>query len=325
MNPRLDIRYLQRIETTKTDDGQEIITGLTQQQKTLPARYFYDAKGSLLFEQICKLPEYYPTRTEAQILEKSAAAIADITQQCELIELGSGSSTKTRFLLSAYHQNQQSVYYSPIDVSASILENSAKKLLAQYASLKIRGLVGTYDRALANLPSPVANSRMLIFLGSSLGNFSESECDRFLEQIAQVMNPGDYFLLGVDLQKPVPILEAAYNDSQGVTAAFNLNMLTHLNNLYRGDFQLDLCQHKAIYNQARNQIEMYLEVKQTHTVSLSKLDLIIDLQAGETIRTEISRKFNLEQMQQQLSAIGLNLCQSYTDENNWFGLLLLQK
>ena len=325
IDPRLDIRYLQRTETTNTDDGKEVIAGLIQEQKTLPARYFYDAKGSLLFEQICELPEYYPTRTEAGILKQYAKAIADITQSCELIELGSGSSTKTRFLLDAYHQKGQPVYYSPIDVSNSILEKSAQQLLVQYPLLKVRGLVGTYDAALADLPNPVASSRMLIFLGSSLGNFSKSDCDRFLKQISRVMNPGDYFLLGVDLQKPIEILEAAYNDSQGVTAAFNLNMLRHLNNLFGGDFQPDLCHHQAIYNQIQHQIEMYLEVQQTHTVSLSKLDLIIDLQAGEKIRTEISRKFDLGQMQQQLEAIGLNLCESYTDTNEWFGLLLFQK
>lgn len=322
MNERLDIRYLE--QTEHQDDGKEVIAGLTQEQKTLPPRYFYDAKGSLLFEEICQLPEYYPTRTEAAILKQYSRAMADSTNQCELIELGSGSSTKTRYLLDAYHDRGY-VYYSPIDVSHSILEASAKDLLQQYPLLKVRGLVGTYDAALNNLPEPFLKHRMIVFLGSSLGNFSEAKCDCFLSNIQSVMNSRDYFLLGIDLQKPVSILEAAYNDSQGVTAAFNLNMLAHLNSLFDGNFQLNLFQHKAIYNVQQQQIEMYLEAQEAHSVYLEKLNLDISFQEKETIRTEISRKFNLQQMQQKLEAIGLNLLQSYTDANNWFGLMLLQK
>ncbi|MGK7892681.1 MAG: L-histidine N(alpha)-methyltransferase, partial [Xenococcus sp. (in: cyanobacteria)] len=201
-NSNLDINY---------DDGQDVIQGLTKKQKTLPARYFYDAKGSQIFEKICELPEYYPTRTEASILEQYAREIAQTTGHCELVELGSGSSTKTRLLLDAYQNNQYPIHYIPIDVSGSILEESAQQLLEDYTSLKIRGQVGTYNQALNNLPSSILSKRMVFFLGSSLGNFTPQECDRFFTQIVDVLNPGDYFLLGIDLQKPLGILEPAYN------------------------------------------------------------------------------------------------------------------
>ncbi|MCF4970347.1 L-histidine N(alpha)-methyltransferase, partial [Nostoc sp. CMAA1605] len=210
-------------------DGDDVIQGLTQTPKSLPPKYFYDDRGSELFEQICQLPEYYPTRTEAWILSQYADEIAQITGECELIELGSGSSTKTIFLLDAYQKLARSLRYVPIDVSAGILKASVFNLQKKYPDSLIDGLVGTYEQALTQLAATVSSSRMIFFLGSSIGNFNPQESDIFLRQLADALNPGDYFLLGLDLQKPQSILEAAYNDSQGVTAAFNLNMLSHLN------------------------------------------------------------------------------------------------
>ena len=322
---RLEINYLSNPGfAINSNDGQDVIQGLTKQQKTLPARYFYDAKGSQLFEQICELPEYYPTRTEASILEQYATEIADETGHCDLVELGSGSSTKTRLLLDAYQRNQEPTHYIPIDVSGSILEESAQQLLQDYTSLKIRGQVGTYQQALNNLPSASFAKRMVFFLGSSLGNFTPQECDRFFSQIAEVLNPGDYFLLGIDLQKPLNILEPAYNDSQGVTAAFNLNMLSHLNWRFGSNFNLELFEHQAIYNSSKHQIEMHLHCKKNHSVYFKKLDLNVEFKAGTSIRTEISRKFNLEQMQQYLTTMGLNHIKSWTDQKKWFGIILCQ-
>ena len=314
-NSNLDINY---------DDGQDVVQGLTKKQKTLPARYFYDAKGSQLFEEICELPEYYPTRTEASILEQYAKEIAQTTGHCELIELGSGSSTKTRLLLDAYHNNQYPTYYMPIDVSGSILEASAKQLLQEYTNLKIRGQVGTYQQALNNLPSSILSNKMIFFLGSSLGNFTAQECDRFFTQIVEVLNPGDYFLLGIDLQKPLNILEPAYNDAQGVTAAFNLNMLSHLNWRFGSNFDLDLFKHRAVYNSSKNQIEMYLYCQKNHAVYFENLDLSVEFTAGTSIQTEISRKFNLEQMQQYLTTMGLKYLKSWSDSQKWFGIILCQ-
>ena len=314
-NSTLDINY---------DDGRDVIQGLTKKQKTLPARYFYDAQGSQLFEKICELPEYYPTRTEASILEEYANEIAQTTGDCELVELGSGSSTKTRLLLDAYQNNQYPTHYIPIDVSGSILKESAEQLLQDYTNLKIRGQVGTYQQALNNLPSSILSKRIILFLGSSLGNFTAQECDRFFTQIVEVLNPGDYFLLGIDLQKHLNILEPAYNDAQGVTAAFNLNMLSHLNWRFGGNFNLELFKHQAIYNSSKHQIEMYLHCQKNHAVHFENLDLSVEFAAETSIQTEISRKFNLEQMEQYLTAMGLKHVKSWSDSKKWFGIILCQ-
>ncbi|ELS03988.1 putative methyltransferase [Xenococcus sp. PCC 7305] len=322
---RLEINYLSKPNlVNSSDDGQDIIQGLTQPQKTLPARYFYDAKGSQLFEKICELPEYYPTRTEADILEQYATEIANTTAPCDLVELGSGSSTKTRLLLDAYQNSRYPTHYIPIDVSGSILEASAEQLLQDYESLKIRGQVGTYQQALNNLPPSILSRRMVFFLGSSLGNFTPQECDRFFAQIAKVLNPGDYFLLGIDLQKPVDILEAAYNDAQGITAAFNLNMLSHLNWRFGSNFNLELFKHQAIYNISKHQIEMHLHCQENHAIDFKNLDLTVDFKLGTSIRTEISRKFNLEHMQQYLTTMGLKHIKSWSDQKKWFGIVLCQ-
>jgi len=307
------------------DNGQDVIQGFNQKQKNLPPKYFYDDFGSELFEKICELPEYYPTRTEAWILSQYATEIAQITGSCELIELGSGSSTKTCILLDAYQKIADDRRYLPIDISGGILKTSVLQLRQQYPDFFIQGLQGSYQQALAHLESNSSiSSRMIFFIGSSLGNFTSQESERFLNQIARTLNPGDYFLLGIDLQKPKEILEAAYNDSQGVTAAFNLNMLSHLNWRFQGNFNIDLFTHQAIYNQDNTQIEMYLHCQQSHCVSLDKLNINVSFQAGESILTEISRKFNLANMQKQLALQGLETLKTWTDSQEWFGLILCQ-
>lgn len=305
-------------------NGSDAIKGLTQTPKSLPARYFYDDRGSELFEQICELPGYYLTRTETAILQKCASEIARITDICELVELGSGSSTKTRILLDAYHQLGYPLRYIPIDVSAGILETSARQLLADYDSLQVHALASTYELALQQLIPRQLPSRMICFIGSSLGNLTPQECNVFFSQIVSALDIGEYFLLGIDLQKPKYLLEAAYNDSQGVTAAFNLNMLEHLNWRFEGDFDITQFQHWAFYNNTQYQIEMHLRSLRSQTVQLSALDLILEFDPGETILTEISRKFDLNTIQQELSSQGLKPLQVWTDPNQWFGLLLCQ-
>ncbi|MFN6153096.1 MAG: L-histidine N(alpha)-methyltransferase, partial [Dolichospermum sp.] len=295
-------------------DGKDVIKGLTEKLKSLPPKYFYDDPGSQLFEKICELPEYYPTRTEAWILQQYADEIAAITNCCELIELGSGSSTKTQALLTAYQKIANSCRYLPIDVSGGILKTSVLQLQEKYPDIAIHGLLGTYEQALVHLESNYLQSRMLFFLGSSLGNFNQEECDIFLNQVSRTLQPGDYFLLGIDLQKPKDILEAAYNDSQEVTAAFNLNMLSHLNWRFQGNFDISLFKHQAIYNQVDNQIEMYLHCQKSHAVSLEALDLKVDFEEGESILTEISRKFDLATMEKQLQGKGLKTVKTWTDE-----------
>ncbi|QSV61978.1 MAG: L-histidine N(alpha)-methyltransferase [Dolichospermum sp. DL01] len=305
-------------------DGKDVIKGLTEKLKSLPPKYFYDDPGSQLFEKICELPEYYPTRTEAWILQEYADEIAGITNCCELIELGSGSSTKTQALLTAYQKIANSCRYLPIDVSGGILKTSVLQLQEKYPDIAIHGLLGTYEQALVHLESNYLQSRMLFFLGSSLGNFNQEECDIFLNQVSRTLQIGDYFLLGIDLQKPLDILEAAYNDSQEVTAAFNLNMLSHLNWRFQGNFDISLFKHQAVYNQVDHQIEMYLHCQKSHWVSLELLDLKVNFEAGESILTEISRKFNLATMEKNLSDKGLKTVKTWTDEKEWFGLILCQ-
>jgi L-histidine Nalpha-methyltransferase len=304
--------------------GSDVIQGLTQPQKTLPPRYFYDDRGSQLFEQICDQPEYYLTRTETEILRVCAPKIAQITGTCELIELGSGNSTKTRILLDAYQNAGDDLLYCPIDVSAGILESSAQNLLLDYLSLQVHGLVGTYDQALQKLPPRELPTRMICFIGSSIGNLNPQECDRFLQQIADALKPGEYFLLGIDLQKSKMQLESAYNDAKGVTAEFNLNMLRHLNRRFEGDFDLEQFAHVSTYNQTAHQIEMHLQSLRSQTVQLKALDLTIELAEGETILSEISRKFDLREMQEILTEKRLDPIQVWTDQNNWFGVILAQ-
>ncbi|NJN48852.1 MAG: L-histidine N(alpha)-methyltransferase [Alkalinema sp. RL_2_19] len=333
LTDRLHLDYFispSALSQSEQDPQGDLYQGLTQQPKTIPARYFYDERGSQLFEQICDLPEYYLTRTETAIFQACADELAQITGPCEIVELGSGSSTKTRLLLDAYdrlnlQKQLRSLRYIPIDVSPSILELSATQLLQDYDHLQIQGLVSTYDRALAQLPESHSTNRLICFIGSSLGNFSPAGCDELLGQVSTALAPGEFFLLGVDLRKDAAILEAAYNDAQGITAAFNLNMLQHLNDRFEGNFDLDQFTHMAHYNQTDDQIEMHLRSLKVQTVNLQAIDLTIDFTANETILSEISRKFDPDILQVKLERQCLNVQQIWTDPQNWFGVFLCQK
>jgi len=322
LGQRLTIEHL--LDPLAMTGGTDAIAGLTQTPKTLPAKYFYDDRGSQLFEDICELPEYYPTRTETAILQEFAGQIAGMTGPCELIELGSGSSTKTRLLLDAYQKLGGAMRYVPVDVSAEILQSSAEQLIADYSTLQVHGLVSTYEMALAALPPTQLQTRTVAFLGSSLGNFPPDKCDAFFAQVIGALAEGEYFLLGIDLQKPKEVLEPAYDDSQGVTAAFNLNMLSHLNWRFGGNFDTGLFDHWAFYNSEQNQIEMHLRCLRSHSVRLDALNLNVDFAAGETIHTEVSRKFELKAMQEYMEKQGLKTLKVWTDAKGWFGLILCQ-
>ena len=322
---RLQIKHLVgATQSVPSNAGIDVVEGLTQTRKSLPACYFYNNHGSELFEQICELPEYYLTRTETAILQQCASKIAQLTGACELVELGSGSSTKTRILLDAYDHLNYPLRYLPIDVSAGILESSAKQLLVAYPSLQVHALASTYELALKQLTPTELPSRMICFIGSTLGNLNPQECDDFFSQIIAALQVGEYLLLGVDLQKPKHLLEAAYNDSQGVTAAFNLNMLDHLNRRFGGNFDTSQFSHWAFYNESQHQIEMHLRSLRSQTVQLPVLDLTVEFETGETILTEISRKFDLDTIRQDLSRRGLAPLQIWTDPNQWFGVLVCQ-
>ena len=310
------------------NNGHDVIQGLQHNPKTLPPHYFYDDRGSLLFEQICELPEYYPTRTEASILTAIAKDLVNVTGACDFIELGSGSSTKTRILLSAFDQQNIQLRYIPVDVSEAILTENAQAILQTYPGLSIQGLVSTYQLALEKLPNHDCPHRLMAFLGSSLGNFSPVACADFFKQVAQALDPGDYFLLGVDLRKPVEILEAAYNDAQGITAAFNLNILRHLNWRFQGNFNLDQFEHQAWLNDEASQIEMHLRSLSDQTVQLDRLGLTVNFTEGETILTEVSRKFSLtgsSSITDQLAQHTLKPLQVWTDEKSWFAVILSQR
>ncbi|MEH2150924.1 L-histidine N(alpha)-methyltransferase [Nostoc sp.] len=322
---RLQIeRLLGATQIVAPSSGSDVVKGLTQTPKSLPPCYFYDDRGSNLFEQICDLPEYYLTRTETRILQQYAGEIAQITGPCELVELGSGSSSKTRILLDAYQQLGYPLHYLPIDVCAGMLESSAKQLLGDYPLLQVYALAGTYELALAQLLPTQLPSRMICFIGSTLGNLTPDECDVFFSQITNALQVGEYLLLGIDLRKPKQILEPAYNDSQGVTAAFNLNMLEHLNQRFEGNFDTTQFEHWAFYNESEDQIEMHLRSLRSQIVELHALNLKVNFALGETILTEISRKFDPNSIKQQLTAQGLLPLHVWTDPNQWFGLLLCQ-
>jgi dimethylhistidine N-methyltransferase len=302
-----------------------VIHGLGQRPKSLPPKYFYDDRGSHLFEQITTLPEYYPTRTERAILQTHGAAIARQVGACDLVELGSGSASKTRLLFEAYQRQGTPLRYVPVDVSGGMLTRTAEQLLADYDHLSVYGLVGTYDAALTHLPAPGYGRRMVAFIGSTLGNLPPQRCEAFLGQVAAALQPGDYFLLGVDLHKETALLEAAYNDAQGVTAAFNLNLLHHLNWRFQGDFDPTQFRHVAFYNEGDRQIEMHLESQRDQTVTLADLDLTVSFTAGERLLSEISRKFHLPTLSASLQHHGLAVQQTFTDDRQWFALVLCQR
>ena len=322
---RLSIHSIVDSATAQQSARQDAISGLSQSPKSLPPYFFYDDRGSQLFEQICQLPEYYPTRTEASILKSYAAEIVELTGPCEIVELGSGSSVKTRLLLDSYQAANHPLRYLPIDVSTSILTESANALLQDYPSLEIHALASTYDRGLENLPDTQLPSRTIAFIGSSLGNLDPEHSHEFLKAIAAALNPGEFFLLGIDLHKDTAILEAAYDDSQGVTAAFNLNMLQHLNRRFDGNFNLEHFEHVAFYNEDCRQIEIYLKSLINQTVILKDLDLVVNFELGELTLTEISRKFDSFEMQHQLQTIGLLPINAWTDPEANFALLLAQR
>lgn len=322
-NQQLIVRNL--IEISASKSGQDVIEGLSLQPKSLPSKYFYDEYGSQLFEQICQLREYYPTRTEIKIIKEYGQEISQTTGPCEIIELGSGSATKARLLLDAYQAAGYPLRYLPIDVSGTMLAESAQTLAAEYPDLSIHGLVSTYELALCHLPPAQLPTRMLCFMGSTLGNFQPDQRDSILMEISESLRPSDYFLIGVDLQKEVSLLEAAYNDSKNVTAAFNLNILNHLNRRFSGDFQIRNFEHVAYYNKKKAQIEMYLKSLKAQSVRLSALDFAASFERNELILSEISRKFDLNEISQLLTNHRLPIIKTFTDKNQWFSLLLCRR
>ena len=317
-----DRLYISMVGTVRSQLRTDVAFGLRQSQKTLPPKYFYDACGSRLFEDICQQPEYYLTRTEAQILRTHAADIVRQTAGASLVELGSGSSVKTRLLFDEYQRQDHLLHYVPVDISASMLEETARGLLTDYPSMSIEALVTDYLEGLTALPN--TRPRLVLFLGSNLGNFSPMEQTELFQRLAACLHPGDQFLLGLDLRKSVEILEAAYNDAAGVTADFNLNILRHINRELQADFNLAQFSHLAFYNQELHQIEMHLRSEVAQAVTIAALDLSVSFRAGETIHTEISRKFDAQEVKEQLAGHGFRFQSEWTDPDNRFLLSLFR-
>jgi L-histidine N-alpha-methyltransferase len=302
--------------------AEDALDGLTQPFKELPPKHLYDTRGAELFEQICELPEYYPTRTERAILERYADAIIEQTGAGELVELGSGSATKTRLLLDAMARAGTLERYVGVDVTESAIRVSAGQLIEEYPGLLVHGLIGDFERHLDRLPRPLAR-RLFVFLGGTIGNFHPGSRRRFLRTIAGLLEGDDRLLLGTDLVKDRATLEAAYDDSSGVTAMFNRNMLHVLNRELDGDFSPEEFEHVAFFDTRNEWIEMRLRARTPQSAELSAIGLRVDFAAGEELRTEISAKFTRERLERDLAAAGLTLAGWFTDERGWFALSLV--
>ena len=283
----------------------DVRRGLAGRPKRLPPKYFYDDRGSQLFDAICDLPEYYLTRTEHALLRRVAGDVIAAVAPSHLVELGSGASRKTRLLLDALQRTQPRPVYMPIDVSGGMLRQSALALRAAYPRLRVHGLVADFEDGLP--PLPVGRRRLVAYLGSSIGNFEPPSDRRLLRSIAERLRPGDALLLGADLIKASATLEAAYDDAAGVTAEFNRNILRVLNRELGADFRPDGFDHVAFFNPDAAQVEMHLRAREAHAVSIAALDLVVEFAAGETIHTESSRKFTRASIEALLASSGFRL------------------
>ncbi|MCU1426145.1 MAG: hypothetical protein JWL83_145 [Actinomycetia bacterium] len=297
----------------------DVREGLTKEAKSLPAVWFYDERGSELFDEITRLPEYYPTRAERAILVPYADEIATAAKADTLVELGSGTSEKTRTLLDAMARTGELVRFVPFDVSEEILRDAARDIAAAYG-IEVSAVVGDFNRHLDAIPRD--GRRLVAFLGSTIGNFTPTQRNRFYVDLDCNMDYEDRLLLGTDLVKPVPRLLAAYDDSAGVTAAFNRNVLSVLNAELGGNFDLDAFEHVAVWNEQERWIEMRLRARTAQTVDLASLDLRVHFEQGETLLTEISAKFTRGQVQDELWEAGFVVDQTWTDPDGDFLLTL---
>jgi L-histidine Nalpha-methyltransferase len=298
----------------------DVRAGLTRPFKELSPRYFYDERGSQLFEQITELPEYYPTRCEREILESDAGQIcAAANQPASLIELGSGSARKTRVLLDAMRDASCLQTYCPVDISEQITRDTAEQVASEY-DVDVHGLVCDFELDLERIP--VAGPRLIAFLGGTIGNFAPQQRSGFLHRIANLLGPEDRFLLGTDLVKDRETLEAAYNDSQGITAAFNKNVLAVLNRELDATFELDCFEHVARWDPANLWIDIRLRSLADQVVDVEALQLMAAFSAGEEMRTEISTKFARPGLEGIYADAGLEMTEWWTDSEGRYALSL---
>lgn len=300
-----------------------IRAGLTATPRRIAPKYFYDDRGSELFERICELPEYYPTRAEAALLAEVAGEVVRETGASALVELGSGAATKTRLLLDAMAAAGSLRLYVPFDVSEGTVHRVAGELVAAYPELAVHAVVGDFMEHLGTIP--VADGRLVIFLGGTIGNLDPGEARSFLAALGRQMRPGEPLLLGVDRIKDPDRLVAAYDDSAGVTAEFNLNALRVVNRLTGGDFDPARFRHVARWNAGEHRIEMWLAAREAHRVTLPQIDLVLDLDEGEEILTEISTKYDRALAAELLTDSGFRLRRWYTGDDEMFALCLAER
>lgn len=301
----------------------ELRAGLLSHPRQVPSKYFYDDHGSTLFERICELPEYYQTRTEHQLLNQCADQVVAMTNAEELVELGSGSATKTRILLDSMSRAKQLRMYIPFDVSEGIVRRVAQELVSEYQGLQVHGIVGDFLAHLEHIPN--GGHRLLVLLGGTIGNFRPDAAPAFLSSIYEEMGRGDYFLLGVQLETAVDRLEAAYNDAAGITAAFNKNILKVLQATVGADFDPQTFDHIAVYNHHNHWIEMRLRSVRRQQIHIPGLALALTLEEGEEILTEISKKYDRPRTEALLTKSGFRLVHWFTDPEQLVGLALARK
>ncbi|GAB4589019.1 L-histidine N(alpha)-methyltransferase [Nocardia sp. IFM 10818] len=302
---------------------EDVRTGLTAAPKWLPPKWFYDARGSELFEAITELPEYYPTRTERALLERVAGEIAQVAQAEVLVELGAGSAAKTRLLLEALTSGGPLKTYVPQDVSVAALSAAADQVAAEFPRLGVHGVVSDFTATLDNLPR--GGRRMIAFLGGTIGNLVPAERAAFLAGIHEVLEPGEQLLLGAGLVIDPAVLVPAYDDAAGVTAEFNRNVLHVLNKRLAADFEPEKFEHVAIWDAEQEWIEMRLRATESMRVAIAELDLTVDFAAGEQLRTEISAKFRREGFEKELAAAGFATERVWADPDERFALFLAER
>ncbi|MEU5940503.1 L-histidine N(alpha)-methyltransferase [Micromonospora sp. NPDC047548] len=297
---------------------EDVRVGLTADPKWLPPKWFYDARGSELFEEITRLPEYYPTRAERSVLAERAADVAELTGAKTLIELGSGSSEKTRLLLDAFTRRGGLGTFVPLDVSVSALRQSTEQIANDYPGLRVRGIVGDFTRQLDRLPT--GGRRLVVFLGGTIGNLLPAERAEFLRAMRAALEAGDCLLIGTDLVKDPSVIVPAYDDAAGVTAEFNRNVLRVVNRELGADFDPEAFTHVARWDPVREWIEMRLRADRAMRVEV--MDLTVDFAAGEELRTEVSAKFRPEGIARELAAAGFTVGEFWTDLDGLFGVSL---
>ena len=300
---------------------EDVREGLLQPPRSLPPKYFYDAKGSWLFEQICRTPEYYLTRNEDALLAEHGRSIIAEARPDQILEFGSGNSHKTRRLFDACEQTATRCSYAPFDVCASMLEAASETLQSDYRWLEITPMQGDYHAGLGRLP-PASGRRLAVFLGSTIGNFTPGDALGFLREIRSRLKPGDYLLLGVDRIKDKCVIDAAYNDGRGITAAFNLNLLRVLNRELATDFNLGCFRHQAEFKESQERVEMHLVCSRDQRVHLRRMRETIAFRKGDEILTELSYKYTWDKAEKLLEDAGFAVARHCQPTNGYFSLLL---